>query len=201
MSPSRQPPLILASASPRRRELLAEAGFAFEVRPPSPGAEGAAQLGEPVEDLVRRLARDKARDVASRASASDGDKLIVACDTVAVCEGQILGKPADEADARAMLRLLSGRRHEVYSGLCLHPLDGRPANVGQARTVLVMDSLTEQTIDEYVASGGWQGKAGGFGYQDRLGWVHILEGSESNVVGLPMELLAEMLDAIQSSAA
>ncbi len=190
------PSLILASASPRRRELLAEAGFDFEVRPPSPEAEGDARPGESAAHLVLRLALAKAHDVAGRASAEDREKLIVACDTVAACEGQILGKPVDPADARAMLRLLSGCTHEVLSGLCLHPLDGREPDVRLARTTLSMDPLSEAEIADYVASGGWQGKAGGFGYQDRLGWVHIVEGSPSNVVGLPMELLEQMLRAL-----
>jgi septum formation protein len=124
----------------------------------------------------------------------------VACDTVAACEGHILGKPVDEADARAMLRLLAGRTHEVLSGLCLHPLDGREADVRLARTTLRMDPLREADIADYLASGGWQGKAGAFGYQDRLGWIHILEGSPTNVVGLPMELLEQMLRAFGYSS-
>jgi septum formation protein len=190
-----RPPLILASASPRRRELLAEAGLDFEVRAPSPEVEEAARPGESPAHLVLRLALAKAHDVAGRTSAEDRQKLIVACDTVAACEGQILGKPTDETDARTMLRLLSGRTHEVASGLCLHPLDGREADVRLARTTLRMDPLSEAEIADYLASGGWQGKAGGFGYQDRLGWIHILEGSPTNVVGLPMELLQQMLSA------
>jgi septum formation protein len=198
--PTWPPTLILASASPRRQELLAEAGYTFEVRPPSPEAEGPARPGEPPNDLVQRLARQKAADVAGRASPADRGKLIVGCDTVAVCGGEILGKPDDEAHARAMLRLLSGRTHEVLSGLCLHPLDGREPEVRITRTTLLMDQLADADIDDYLAGGGWRGKAGAFGYQDRLGWIHILEGSESNVVGLPMELLAEMLGAMRPAA-
>jgi len=196
MTFSWRPPLILASASPRRRELLAEAEFTFEVRPPAPEAEGAAQPGEPAPDLVLRLALQKARDVAARALPGDGAKLIVACDTVAACGGEVLGKPRDEDDARRMLRLLAGCTHDVYSGLCLYPLDGRQADVRLARTSLFMDPLSDLQIDDYIAGGGWQGKAGGFGYQDRLGWIRILEGSESNVVGLPIELLREMLASL-----
>ncbi len=131
------------------------------------------------------------------------------------CDGKILGKPADMDDARRMLQTLSGREHRVLSGLCLWPVPGdngdisdspeRPAgcfarirdvpviSVGVAVTRLRMDRLDEAVIDEYLASGLWQGKAGAFGYQDRLGWIHVVEGSESNVVGLPLELLAEML--------
>jgi septum formation protein len=193
------PPLILASASPRRRELLTEAGFDFEVRPPSAEAEGQPQPGESPADLVTRLALCKARDVADRTVPADRHKVVVACDTVAVCGGRILGKPVDEADARRMLRLLSGRTHEVQSGLCLYPLDGRDVQVRLATTTLVMDPLADRDINDYVASGAWQGKAGGFGYQDRLGWVHIVQGSESNVVGLPLEMLEAMLRCLRPS--
>jgi septum formation protein len=188
-----QPLLILASASPRRRELLEEAGYRFEVRAPAPEAESGPAVHEDPHALVVRLARQKAANVASRCDAADRGKLVVGCDTVAVCQGQILGKPADLADATAMLRLLSGRDHDVLSGLCVWPVDGPPPLVRLAQTRLRMDELTAVTLQEYLDSGAWRGKAGAFGYQDRLGWVHVVEGSETNVVGLPMELLAEMI--------
>ncbi len=89
--------------------------------------------------------------------------------------------------------MLSGREHRVLSGLCLWPVPEASPWIRVAITRLRMDALTQPQIDEYVASGLWEGKAGAFGYQDHLGWLHILEGSESNVVGLPLELLAEML--------
>jgi septum formation protein len=95
-----------------------------------------------------------------------------------------------------MLTQLSGREHRVISGICLWPLTNSPPLVRVAITRLRMDPLTDSQLDEYLHSGAWKGKAGAFGYQDRLGWVHIIEGSESNVVGLPMELLAEMLAEI-----
>ena len=114
---------------------------------------------------------------------------------VAECNGQILGKPADEEHAQRMLQALRGREHRVLSGLCLWKKGGEPV-VRVAVTVLRMDPLTNAQIDDYLASGAWEGKAGAFGYQDRLGWVHVVEGSESNVVGLPMEPLAEMLAEI-----
>src|ERR1700748_306024 len=98
-----------------------------------------------------------------------------------------------------MLEVLSGREHRVYSGLCVWNLpDGEPL-LRVARTTLVMDRLTPAELDDYLASGKWEGKAGAFGYQDRLGWVRVVKGSESNVVGLPMELLAELLAEIQRS--
>ena len=92
-----------------------------------------------------------------------------------------------------MLKALSGREHRVLSGLCLWQVpDGQPA-VRVAVTTLRMDELTAEQLDQYLAGGQWEGKAGAFGYQDGIDWVHVIDGSESNVVGLPMELLAEML--------
>ena len=187
------PMIILASASPRRRELLAEAGYEFEVRPPAAEAECGLRSEETATQFVARLAYQKADDVARRVSDEDRGKLIVAGDTVAQCRGQILGKPSDERQAKEMLSMLSGRLHDVYSGLCLWPLDGRGPSVRVDRTILWMDELKERELAEYLASGAWQGKAGAFGYQDRLGWVRIEQGSETNVVGLPMELFTDML--------
>jgi septum formation protein len=185
------PKLILASRSPRRRELLAAAGFAFEVRPPSEAAECGVCSGETPAELVARLAYQKAADVARRIAAG----LVLGCDTIAECQGQVLGKPNDEEHARAMLQTLSGRQHRVLSGLCLWPVpDGEPM-VRVAVTTLRMDELSAGQLDAYLAGGQWEGKAGAFGYQDGIDWVHVLDGSESNVVGLPMELLAEMLRA------
>ena len=95
-----------------------------------------------------------------------------------------------------MLTLLANTEHRVYSGLCVWPLPEGEPHVQHAVTSLHMDPLSDAQLDEYLESGQWQGKAGSFGYQDRLGWVHITEGSESNVVGLPMELLAKMLEKL-----
>jgi septum formation protein len=97
-----------------------------------------------------------------------------------------------------MLRQLSGREHRVLTGLCLWRVGKSEPIVRVAVTTLRMFALSEDRLEEYLASGQWEGKAGAFGYQDRLGWVHIVEGSESNVVGLPMELLAEMLTSLES---
>jgi septum formation protein len=139
--------------------------------------------------LVARLAYQKAADVARRFQSA----LVLGCDTIAECDGQILGKPADEEHARRMLEMLSGREHRVFSGLCLWKLPDGDPKIRVAITCLRMDPLTRPQLDDYLASGQWQGKAGAFGYQDRLGWVHVIEGSESNVVGLPMELLGELI--------
>jgi septum formation protein len=192
--------LILASGSPQRHQLLTDAGYAFRVVVPSPTAECGVCSRESPGELVARLARQKAEDVFGQlqsienvASLASSGQLLIACDTVAECVGKILGKPVDRAHARQMLELLRGREHRVYSGLCVWPLDGRPARTRVARTTLRMDELTAAQIEEYLDSGLWEGKAGAFGYQDRVGWLWIVEGSESNVIGLPLELLATML--------
>ena len=188
-----RPKLILASRSPRRRALLAEAGYEFEVHPPTETRECELSESESPAEYVARTAHQKAANVAARIERG----LILGCDTVAECQGQILGKPADEDDARRMLQTLRGREHRVISGLCLFEQPGGKADVRVDVTTLRMDPLSSAQINEYLAAAAWKGKAGAFGYQDRLGWVHILRGSESNVVGLPLELLAEMIADIQ----
>ncbi len=181
--------LILASGSPRRRRLLEEAGYAFEVIAPDEAAECGVCRGEGPAELVARLAQQKAADVVSRVE----NGLVLAADTVAVCQGQVLGKPVDREYARATLRQLSGREHQVLSGVCLWRAPGGEPDVRVDSTTLVMDKLNERRLEDYLDSGQWEGKAGAFGYQDGLDWVHIIQGSESNVVGLPMELLETML--------
>jgi septum formation protein len=186
------PNLILASGSPRRRQLLAEAGYDFTVVVPSELAECGVCSGESPPELVARLAYQKAADVSTRV----GPAVLVACDTIVECLGQILGKPRDEDHAREMLALLSGKRHRVYSGLCVWQVPTGEPQVRVAETSLLMDVLAPEQIEEYLATCAWEGKAGAFGYQDGLAWVHVEQGSESNVVGLPMELLVEMLSAL-----
>ncbi len=184
-------PLILASQSPRRRQLLEEAGYEFEVIAPGEQAECGVCSGETPEELVRRLARAKAADVARRVARGT----VLGCDTVAECLGQVLGKPADEAHARRMLQLLRGRPHRVLSGLCVwrRPTDAVRVNV--AVTHLRMADISDAELDAYLATDAWIGKAGAFGYQDGVPWIALLDGSESNVVGLPLELLRAMLAA------
>lgn len=188
------PKLILASSSPRRRELLAEAGYDFEVIPPHESAECGVCSRETPPELVARLAFQKAQDVARRVSAG----WVLGCDTVAECCGQILGKPKDRGHAKEMLELLRGREHKVYSGVCLwrRPADEVHAQVAVTR--LVMDPVSDELLSAYLDTDAWEGKAGAFGYQDGLDWIHVLEGSESNVVGLPLELLQEMLAFISA---
>ena len=190
-----RPYLILASQSPRRRLLLEQAGYAFDVVLPSETAECGVCSRETPPELVCRLAYQKARDVALRRTQG----LVLGCDTVAECCGQILGKPANREHAREMLQLLRGRSHRVYSGICLwsRPDDQTWGDVDV--TELIMDSISDDQLETYLDSEAWHGKAGAFGYQDGLDWVHIVSGSESNVVGLPLERLAQLLNRVPQS--
>jgi septum formation protein len=203
--------LILASGSPQRRQLLEEAGYQFEIVVPGAKAECGVCSQETPPEYASRMAYQKAVDVlaqlaAQRAAAGPGAgavapaRLVVACDTVVECAGQILGKPVDAAHARQMLKLLSGRVHHVYSGLCIWTQPEGQPHVTVAVTRLRMDLLEANAIEDYLASGLWEGKAGAFGYQDRVGWLHIEEGSASNVIGLPLELLAETLAKLEPVA-
>lgn len=186
MQPQR---LILASRSPRRRDLLAASGYDFEVLPASEAAECGICSRETPPELVARLARQKAADVAPLVA----DGIVIGCDTVAECVGRVLGKPENREHAEEMLRLLSGREHRTYSGLCLWRRPDNRVLFEVAQSTLRMDELSETQIESYLASGEWEGKAGAFGYQDGHDWLHLTSGSESNVVGLPMELLESML--------
>jgi septum formation protein len=174
---------------------MTEAGYRFTVVEPEDGVEQDTNRSELPPVVVAKLALDKAANVAGRVERG----IVIGCDTVAECKGEILNKPADQIDARRMLELLNGREHRVYSGLCLWRVPGAEPVVRVARTVLRMTPLAPAEINDYLASGLWQGKSGAFGYQDRLGWLTIVEGSESNVVGLPMELLAEMLTTLSDT--
>ncbi len=197
--------LILASGSPRRCQLLAEAGYEFDVLVPHESVECGVCSESGPAGLVVELAFRKASAVRAElikpgkveiGSHGAGPLVLVAADTVAECDGLMLGKPRDEEHARAMLRQLRGRNHRVLTGVCVWPLDRSEPQTRVAVTKLVMDDLSDAMIDDYLATGQWEGKAGAFGYQDRLGWVRVESGSESNVVGLPMEMLAEMLAAV-----
>lgn len=194
-------PLILASGSPRRSQLMKAAGYDFRVEIASDQAECGMCSRETAPEMVARYAYRKAADVAVRLDTG----LIVAADTVASCVGQILGKPRDVDHAEQTLRLLSGRVHDVYTGVCVWSISQQRCVVDVVRTQLEMQLLSEQMLDEYLESMLWEGKAGAFGYQDGNDWLKLLPNqpkisSESNVVGLPMERLAELLENFDSSA-
>jgi len=184
------PILVLASASPRRRQLLREAGYEFTVQPAEIDEEKHPPGLLPVE-LARFLALEKARVVA----AACPDRAVLAADTVVALGDRPLGKPADAAEARRMLTLLSGTTHIVITAVALL---WRSAGIEQACTAMTavrMRALTPREIDEYVASRLWEGKAGGYGIQDHDPFVTRMAGSHTNVVGLPMEITREMLSS------
>jgi len=187
-----QSPLILASQSPRRKSLMHEYGYSFLVHPPSDTAEGGICSGETPPELVVRLAKQKAEDVAKQYEHA----VIIGCDTVAECMGTVLGKPVDIDDARRMLTMLRGKDHRVLSGLCIWKRPSDKVTLKLDITTLHMDEVTDSQIEAYLATDKWQGKAGAFGYQDGWDWLHVIQGSETNVIGLPMEVLSNALSRI-----
>jgi septum formation protein len=184
--------VILASRSPRRLELATREGWRVHVVAPPEEAESAAPprgLQEPLEAYVRRLALAKAAAVAT----AGHQGTLLACDTLSEVDGRILGKPADRADAERMLRSLSGRVHRVVTGVCLWQRPELDPIQADAESILDMGPLDEEFLRWYLDSGMWQGKAGACGYQDERLPLRVLAGSESNVVGLPLELVRHLL--------
>lgn len=194
--------LIMASASPRRRELLTQAGFAFEVRPahipedPLPGEDPIA--------YVTRLAREKAeavyRDVAASAEKADGGRIaVLGADTTVTLDQQILAKPEDAADAARMLRTLSGRTHQVMTGVALVMADR--AEVAAEVTAVQFLTLSDEEIAAYVATGEPMDKAGAYAIQGFAArWIPRVEGCYFNVVGLPLSLVTTLLDGCKLNA-
>ncbi len=181
------PRILLASASPRRREILKSLGWSFEVAPS--GVDETLLPDEPPGDAAERLARAKAEAVL--AARNDDGAIVVAADTLVVLEGKALGKPADREDSRRMLSALAGRRHEVVTGVALarnsHLLSGREI------TIVSFAPMTLAEIDWYAATGEPDDKAGAYALQGIGGlFVESIEGSPSNVVGLPVRLLARL---------
>jgi septum formation protein len=184
--------LVLASASPRRQELLRNAGIAFEVQPADIPED--ALPGEPAKDCAERLAREKALAVALQHPQDS----VLGADTIVAVDGQLLGKPADSADAARMLRLLSGRDHEVITGVCL-VVKGQPF-VASATTQVTVDRITDQEIADYVATGEPMDKAGAYAIQGIASrWIPRIEGDYSNVVGLPVALVYRLIRAHAST--
>lgn len=179
--------LVLASQSPRRRELLSEAGYQFTIIAPDQRVEQRLCSGCTPAELVAEWALNKALDVLPQTNAD----LILAADTIAEIDGQILGKPRDEADAERMLRMLSGRRHRVLTGICLFDVRRHVWLQKVEVSVLFMEPLSDALLADYLASDGWVEKAGAFGYQDGPDWLQLEQGLASNVVGLPVERLPE----------
>lgn len=173
------PGLVLGSASPRRRELLARLGVE-PLRINAADIDETPRKAEPPRDYARRMAREKALAV------NGGDAYVLAGDTVVVCGRRILPKAEDEATARECLRLLSGRRHRVLSAVALKAPDGT-LREKLSDTIVRFKPLSPAEIDAYVASGEWSGKAGGYAIQGSAeGLIAWISGSHSGVVGLPL---------------
>ncbi len=176
---------MLASQSPRRAEILRQAGIPFTVR--AVPVDETPLPGEEPEDYVRRLAEMKARAVAAESA-----EVVLAADTTVVIDGEILGKPEDDADARRMLVKLSGRRHEVMSGICLKR--GGEVVCDSATTAVWFSPLSESEITGYVASGEPMDKAGGYAIQGLASkYVERIEGCYFNVMGLPVGMVYRYL--------
>lgn len=180
-------PLILASASPRRSEILTAVGWPFETRPA--GVDETRLEGEPAEDFVRRLAREKAEAVARTLLFG----LVLGADTTVVVDGEVLEKPRDAEDARRMLRALSGRWHEVLTGVALVSAETGRAAVGVERTRVRFAETGEEEIAWHVETGDVLDKAGAYAVQGRAAlFIEAIEGDYWNVVGLPVRRVYEL---------
>jgi len=191
-------PLVLASASPRRRELLARAGLRFEVRPS--GVDESALPGEAPRALAERLAREKALDVA-RALGPQPAHLVLGADTIVVLEGEVLGKPRDPEHAVTLLRRLLGRSHRVITGVALVESAELRVRALSVESRVTMRAAEEPEVRAYVATGEPLDKAGAYAAQgEGRRFVLGIEGSESNVIGLPLEETLALLAAARGPA-
>jgi septum formation protein len=182
--------LILASGSAARRDLLQRAGYSFTIQPANIDEPSGAGFTDP-RSLVEHIAWLKAAAVAQRCE----EGLVLAADSLGWLHGHVIGKPADESDARRMLRLLSGSEHELWTGVCLwrRPNDVQIAWQEFSRVKVV--PFTDAMLDSYLATGTWQGCSGAYAIQEKGDpYVRVVAGSVTNVIGLPMEKLGEVLD-------
>ena len=182
--------LVLASASPRRRELLADLGLAFEVRPAD--IDESVRAGESGTTYVERLAREKALAVAAP------DELVLAADTTVDLDGDLLGKPVDADDARTLMRRLSDSTHHVHTGVAAATFDVETASPRVLSTVVTtavtFAPVPDEWIDWYIDTGEPFDKAGGYGMQGAAAiFVHRIDGSPSNVIGLPLDAVAQLV--------
>lgn len=186
-------PLILASASPRRRELLTQAGYSFTV-----ATANIPEVRLPGEDPIRfatRLAREKAETVA-RTHPEAALALILGADTVVVVDEEVLGKPENDADAARMLRLLSGRTHRVITGVSLLA-EERQQSAAEV-TFVQCNTLSDAEIEAYIATGEPADKAGAYAIQGRAArWIPHIQGCYFNVVGLPLALVSNIIEAME----
>jgi septum formation protein len=188
--------LILASASPRRRELLAQAGYAFTVE--AADVDESLREGEAPDAYVRRLAEEKARAVFVRHREEAGPLVVLGADTSVVCDGEILGKPVDVDDARRMLRVLSGRRHQVLTGVAVATRAGVVSDV--ETTEVTFSRVPEAELSMYCATNEPMDKAGGYGIQGYAArWIPRIDGCYFNVMGLPIARVVRMIEEALAS--
>ncbi len=174
--------MILASKSPRRRELLSQAGYTFSIEP---AVAEEIQIGDTPAEIVMNLAKQKATEIYHQHM--EEDVLVIGADTVVVYNNEILGKPADREDAKRMLAMLSGQTHQVLTGVCLM---GSMEKVFYESTDVTFYDLTEEEIDRYVGTGDCDDKAGSYGIQGPFAiYVKAIRGDYNNVVGLPIAKL------------
>lgn len=205
--------LILASSSPRRRELLAQAGYAFEVQ--AADVDESVRTGEAARDYVKRLAEEKAQAVfarhteqkipgapslpasSARVGSADASWIVLGADTTVVCDGEILAKPYDAEDAKRMLRRLSGRTHEVLTGVAVVTRAGVVRDVETTSVTFI--SIPDDELNSYCASGEPMDKAGAYGIQGYAArWIPRIDGCYFNVMGLPIARVVRMIeDAVE----
>lgn len=187
-------PVVLASASPRRRGFLHQLGYQFEVV--TPATEEKVRPGEAATEYVLRNASEKAQDVAGRVAP---DSVVIAADTVVVLRGRIMEKPGTEAGAREMLRALSGQVHQVITGVCVRgpgPAGAPVARAFAVSTDVEFNALSDEEIGAYIRSGEPMDKAGAYAIQGRAAYmIRQIRGSYTNVVGMPLTELVEILAA------
>jgi septum formation protein len=184
-------PLILASASPRRKLLLEQTGYAFDIF--APDIDEASHFADNISPIAytKLLAFEKAQTVAQKHPAA----LVIGADTVVYADGRIIGKADDHDHAREIIELLFSRPHEVITGVALLKLDERIRIVESVTTVVYPKKLTPDQIDEHIQKGDWQGKAGAYGIQETGDeFVERIDGSLTNVMGFPMELINNLLE-------
>ena len=183
-------PLILASASPRRKLLLEQAGYTFDVIVPD--VDESSHLYDDISPIAytKLLALEKARTAAQ----NHPDALTIGADTIVYTDGQIIGKAEDDSHAREIIEMLFGKPHEVITGVALLKPDENIQLVKSVTTVVYPKKLTQKQIEAYIDSGDWKGKAGAYGIQETGDkFVDRIDGSLTNVMGFPMELVSELL--------
>lgn len=184
--------LILASGSRGRRYLMERAGYTFEVQPANVD-EPTGEDAHDIREYVHTTAWMKADAVAPRVD----DGLVIAADTVGWIDGKVIGKPADEADARRILRTLGGREHELWTGVVLWRRPGDVQTCWQEVSRVFVRAFTDRELDEYIATRQWEGCSGAYAIkEDGDPYVSVVSGSLSNVIGLPMESLGRLLEKV-----